>query len=144
MQDPDRDSPRSSWRGGLCERTGPSLYGGSCRIEQEDFPKKKKTLGGTLGNFPAATAPVSSPPNHPPICIPTEVWGYGDQIQSTGGGGSAHLGGPDTIGTNWEVCTATGECAHLISEGSETTGTIWGVCDETGQYTPPPGIERRD
>ena len=31
------------------------------------FPKKKKTLWGTLGNSPAATAPVSSPPGHPPV-----------------------------------------------------------------------------
>ena len=28
------------------------------------FPKKKKTLWGTFGNSPAATAPVSSPPCH--------------------------------------------------------------------------------
>ena len=43
-------------------------------IEQEDFLKKKKTLRGTLGNSTAATAPVSSPPSHPPIqgaCAPT-------------------------------------------------------------------------
>ena len=36
---------RSSWRGGLSERTGSSLYRGRQMIEQEDFPKKKKTLG---------------------------------------------------------------------------------------------------
>ena len=34
----------------------------SSRIEQEDFLKKKKTLGGTLGNSPAGTPQVSSPP----------------------------------------------------------------------------------
>ena len=61
----DSDSPRSSWRGGLCERTGPSLYGGSGRIEQEDYLKNKRTLGGSLGNYPTAAAPVSSPPSHP-------------------------------------------------------------------------------
>ena len=27
MTGPDPDSPQSSWRGGLCERTDPSLYG---------------------------------------------------------------------------------------------------------------------
>ena len=74
----------------VCERTGPSLYGGSRRIEQEDFPKKKKTLGGTLGNSPAATASVSSPPGHLPV---------------------------------QGLCTPTGECPHLILEGTETTGT---------------------
>ena len=33
----------------------------SGRIEQEDFPQKKKALRGTLGNSPAAAGPVSSP-----------------------------------------------------------------------------------
>ena len=41
MIDPDLESPWSSWRGGLCERMGSSLYSGSGRIEQEDFSKKK-------------------------------------------------------------------------------------------------------
>ena len=50
MLGPDPDSPWSSWRDGLCEKTGISLYGGSGRIEQDDSPKNKKTLGGTLGN----------------------------------------------------------------------------------------------
>ena len=92
--DTDPDSPWSSWRGGLCERTGPSLYGGSSRIEQEDFPKKKKSLRGTLENSPAAAVPVSSPPGHPPV---------------------------------WGRCTLTGECVHLILEGTETTGRNQGV-----------------
>ena len=66
------------------------MYKGSHRIEQEDFPKKKKTLGGTLGNSPAATASVSSPPGHLPV---------------------------------QGLCTPTGECPHLILEGTETTDT---------------------
>ena len=37
----------------------------SGRIEHEDFFKKKNTLGSTLGNSPAAAAPVSSPPTCP-------------------------------------------------------------------------------
>ena len=61
---PDPDSPQPSWRGGLCERTGPSLYRGSQRNEQENFSQKKMTLWGTLWNSPAATVPVSSPPCH--------------------------------------------------------------------------------
>ena len=36
------DSTQPSWRGGLCERSGPSLYGGSHRIKQEDFSQKEK------------------------------------------------------------------------------------------------------
>ena len=47
--DPGPDSPRPSLRGGLCERTGPSLYGGSCTIEQEDFPKRKRPSGALWG-----------------------------------------------------------------------------------------------
>ena len=38
----------------------------SSRIE-EDFLKKKKTLRDTLGNSPAAAAPVSSPPGCPEL-----------------------------------------------------------------------------
>ena len=52
MLGPDPDSPRSSWRGGLCERTGPSLYG-VAGLSRKIFSKrksgeKKKTLGGAL------------------------------------------------------------------------------------------------
>ena len=77
------------------------------------FPKKKKTLWGTLGNSPAATAPGSSPPNH--------LWGD-----------CAHLTweGAETTGTTWGRvsihrggCPSTRHCLHLISEGAETTGT---------------------
>ena len=47
--DPDPDSPQPSWRGGLCERTGPSLYRGSSRIEQEDFLNKERPWGSLWG-----------------------------------------------------------------------------------------------
>ena len=73
------------------------------RIEQEDSLKKKKTLGGTLGNSPAATAPVSSPPGHLPF------WEC------------AHR--PGSVCTHWSLYAPTWECPHLISEGAETTGT---------------------
>ena len=104
--DPDRDSPWPSWRGGLCEKSGPSLYRGSHRIKQEDFSPPKKTLWGTLGNSPAATASVSSPPHHP-------------------SGGCMHLisEGPETTGTTQGRVPSEWECLHLISEGTETTGT---------------------
>ena len=52
----------------------------SGRIEQEDFLKKKRTLGGTLENSPAATASVSSPPP----ALPQGCGGYQAQILSTG------------------------------------------------------------
>ena len=39
----------------------------SSRFEQEVFLKKKKTLGVTLGNSCAATAPVFSPPGSPAL-----------------------------------------------------------------------------
>ena len=69
----DPDSPWYSWRSGLCERDRPFLVQ-SGRIEWEDFPQKKKTLRGTLGNSLAATAPVSCLHGHPPdrgVCAPT-------------------------------------------------------------------------
>ena len=70
------------------------------------FPKKKKTLWGTLGNSPAATAPVSSPPHHP-------------------SGDCVHLlsEGAETTGTTRGRVPSKWECLHLISEGTETTGT---------------------
>ena len=104
---------QSSWRSGLRERTDPSLYRGSPRIEQEDFPKKKKTLGDTLGNSPIATATVSSPPGHlpiPAVCTLTRE--------------CAHPPPPT-------LCAPTWESPHLISEGTETTGTNQGVCAPT-------------
>ena len=66
--DPDPDSPQPSWRGGLCERSGPSLYGGSHRIEQEDFSQKAKDPLGHFGEFSCSnsssllsTRPLASP-----------------------------------------------------------------------------------
>ena len=119
------------------------------------FPKKKKTLWGTLGNSPAATAPVSSPPHHhlgdcahlisegaettditpgqdaqqPGVCLST--------------GDCPHLisEGTETIGITGGVCPATWECPHLISEGAETTGTTRGwVPSEFGVSAPHLGV----
>ena len=71
------------------------------------FPKKKQTLWGILGNSPAATAPVSSPPHHP-------------------SGDCALLisEGAETTGTTWCRVPSEWECLHLsYSEVTETTGT---------------------
>ena len=63
---PDPDVPQSSWRGGLCERTGPSLMeqqvsaGGISQKEKV----KKETISDCLGNSPAPATPASSPPNY--------------------------------------------------------------------------------
>ena len=66
--DPDLDSPLPSWRGGLCERSGPSLYRGSHRIEEKDFSPKEKDPLGHFGDFPCSnsssllsTRPLASP-----------------------------------------------------------------------------------
>ena len=64
VKGPDPDSPRSSWRGGLNQRTVPSLYGMaglSRRIFSKRKSEKKETFWGSLGNSPAAAAPASSP-----------------------------------------------------------------------------------
>ena len=127
MWGPDPDSPPSSWRGGLCERTGPSLYRESHRYEQEDFPKKKMTLGSTLGNSPAATAPVSSPHHtrpsgecaHRPGSLFTSSRRELRPKEPTGGVCPATMESAQP----WELCTSTRENQHLILEGTETTGT---------------------
>ena len=64
-------------------------------VRRRIFPKKKKTLGSTLGNSPAATAPVSSPTHH----------------QS---GNCAHLSseGAETIGTTRGRVPRDQECAQ--------------------------------
>ena len=64
-------------------------------VRRRIFPKKKKTLGSTLGNSPAATAPVSSPTHH----------------QS---GNCAHLisEGAETIGTTRGRVPRDQECAQ--------------------------------
>ena len=96
---PDLDSPWSSWRGGLYERTGPSLYGWGGRIEQEDFLKKKKTLRGTLGNSAAAAATVSSPTSRPP-CVSAGLWGASSPNPKNGEWGECTPGGrAETTGT---------------------------------------------
>ena len=86
------------------------------------FPQKKKTLWGTLGNSPEATAPVSL---HPTTCL--------GAMRIDGGSVLPHLLGssdyrhhPGQGALQLEVCTATWECLHLISEGAETTGITWG------------------
>ena len=85
----------------------------SGRIEQEGFLKKKKTLGGTLENSPAATAPVFSPSSCLPG-TPSGLWGVWSPDPKHGGGESAHLGGPET------TVTDQGQCD---SERRETKGT---------------------
>ena len=72
MCNPDSDSPWSSWRGGLCERTGPSLYGGSLRIEQKDFSQKEKDPLGHFGEFPCSNSSslLSTPPPVGGLCAP--------------------------------------------------------------------------
>ena len=58
---PDPDVPQSSWRGGLCERTGPSLMeqqvsaGGISQKEKV----KKETISDCLGNSSVAATPLS-------------------------------------------------------------------------------------
>ena len=46
----DPDSPQSSWRGELCERTGPSLYG-AAGLSRRNFSKRKSEKRDTQGLF---------------------------------------------------------------------------------------------
>ena len=100
--DPDLDSPRPSWRGGLCERSGPSLYrgshrGGSHRIEQEDSSQKEKDPLGHFGEFPCSNSSSLLSPYHP----------LGDCV---------HLiwEGAETRGTTQGRVPSNWECAHPL------------------------------
>ena len=95
---PNLDSPWSSWRGGLCERTGPSLYG-AAGLSRRIFSKRKRHSGGSLGNSPAAAAPVSSLPGCPAL------------LQGCGGAQSPN---------HWGECTPWG--------GLRLHPRHWGVC----------------
>ena len=58
MTGPDPDSSWSSWRGGLCERPGPSLYR-AAGLSRRNFSKRKsekETLCIYVGNSPSAAA----------------------------------------------------------------------------------------
>ena len=111
--DPDPDSPGLAGEVGCVRGQALPCMVGATGLSRRIFPKKKKTLWGTLGNSPAATSPVSYPPHHP----------VGD---------CAHLilEGAESTGTTRRegsqlpgVCLPTGEGLHLISEGTETTRT---------------------
>ena len=107
--DPDPDSPQPSWRGGLCERSGPSLYKGSHRIEQEDFSQKEKRPSGALWGIPLQQLQSLI---HSTTCQGTVRTSSRRELR---------LQAPDRAG-----CPTTRECSHLISEGAETTGTTRG------------------
>ena len=102
--DPDPDRPWPSWRGVLCERSGPSLYGGSHRIEQEDFSQKEKDPLGHFGEFPCSN--ISSLFSTPPP-----------------DGNCAHLilEGAENTGTTWGRVPSNLECAYPL--GSACTSS---------------------
>ena len=119
--DPDRDSPWPSWRGGLCQRLGPSLYGGSHRIEQEDFSQKEKDPLGHFGEFLCSNS--SSLLSTRPLASWALTWGCVHLISEGAETTGTTLG---SVPSGWGVSPSTGECPHLILEGAETTGTTGG------------------
>ena len=110
---------------------------GATELSRRIFPQKKKTLWRTLGNSPAATAPVSSPPHHPSGDCAHLISEGAETTGTTRGRvpsnwecahppGSAHISSRRRLrlqASTGSGCPSTGECAHLISEGAETTGT---------------------
>ena len=86
------------------------------------FPEKKKTLWGTLGNSPAAKAPVSSPPRHP-------------------SGDCAHLisEGAENTGT-WEIANQGRLCTHTHSSENayhkKIVGRSWKHQDSSWKRKP--------
>ena len=137
---------------------GPSLCGGSHRIEQEDFSQKEKDPLGHFGEFPCSnsssllsTWPLASLG----VCAWTWECSHRRELglqASPGEGahppGSAHtsfqreLKLQEPLGQGAQqpgVCLPTGECSHLISEGAETTGTTWGRVPSNRECAYPPG-----
>ena len=113
---------------------------GATGVSRRIFPKNKKTLWGTLGNSPAATAPVSSPPHHPSRDC-AHLISEGAETTGTTRGRvpsnreCAYPPGSPRNSSRRELrlqaspgggCPSTGKCAHLTSEGAETTGTTRG------------------
>ena len=102
------------------------VTGSSRRI----FPKKKKTLWGTLGNSLAATAPVCSPPCHSPV-----------RGVCTSTGDCAHLISEEaeTTGTTQGRVPSDQVCAQRLGSVSSD----WGVCPSTGSARTSPWRELR-
>ena len=99
VSDPNPDSPQSSWRGGLCERTCPSLYrvaGLSRRI----FSKRKRPLGGLWGILQQQV----QCPLHLATWRSRRAVGVIKPKSYARWGESAHLGGPETTDTDRVVC----------------------------------------
>ena len=110
MWGPDPDSPRSGWRGGLCERTGPSVYG-VAGLSRRNCSKRKRHSGAVWGSL---LQQQLQSPLHP------VAW------HSPGG-----VGGMEPISeAPGTVCTLEALQAHIWGirrmhnlEGPETTGT---------------------
>ena len=71
---PDLDSPGSSWRGGLCEKTGPSLYGVT-GLSRRNISKRKekRDTQGQFGEFSCSSS--SSLLSTWPPSTPVGMWG---------------------------------------------------------------------
>ena len=80
MWGPDPDSPQSSWRGGLCEKTNPYLYG-AAGLSMRIF-SKRKTPSGQSGEFSCSS--TSSHLSTRPPTAHLGVWGASAHIRSTG------------------------------------------------------------
>ena len=84
----------------------PPCTEGATGSSRRSFPKKKKTLWGTLGNSPAATAPVPSPPHHSSLRDCAHLISEGAETTGTTRG---------RVPSNWE-------CAYPL--GSARTSSL--------------------
>ena len=97
MWGPDPDSPRSGWRGGLCERTGPSLYG-VAGLSRRNCSKRKRHSGAVWGSL--LQQQLQSPLH---LAARGSQGCRGHQPTSKAPGRVRTLEGPETTGTEESV-----------------------------------------
>ena len=124
---PDGDSPGSTWRGGLCERSGLSLYG-VAGLSRRNLSKRKSEKRDTRGQFGEFCSSHSS-------LFPTQPHLGGVE----GPGESAHPGGPQpTSEMPGRVHTMKSPALALVAQRRVHTRTCrtrgyWGAGLEAGQ-----------
>ena len=111
------------------------MYGGSHRIEQEDFSPKRKRPSRALWGIPLQQHHQS--PLHPATSRVTVRTASQKELRLQA---PPQAGCPATrsVPSNRGVCPPTRDCAHLISEGAETTGTTWGRVPRDWEYAQRP------
>ena len=123
MSGPDPDNPWSSWRGGLCERTGPSLFrvaGLSRKKRKSEIKRHSAAVWGILPPHPAAWCYLSGaegPEPTPEVLGRVCTSGSPKPTPETLGRVRASKGPKSTSKAPGRVCTMEGLCSHPYPQG---------------------------